>query len=276
MTRPIIILGASRGPGRLIYEKLRAQNLPVLGIARTRRGIESDDFIECDASDTAALAELVPGDAALVHCTRPEFLIQLLQLEPKVARLVAVGSTRVYTRFPDDKCTRLAEMSHAIWMRDIPSTILHPTMIYGTDGFNNIERIVSIARRSPWIPLPEDGKALIQPVHVNDVVTAIENCLNDDTTISKTIVLAGKEPISYRSFVELCIAQAGQNCSVINMPYTLVALLGFLTQLVPFIPTISQDEIRRLLENKDHDTTDMKTLLGVDPISLKEGLASIR
>jgi hypothetical protein len=45
-----------------------------------------------------------------------------------------------------------------------------------------------------------------------------------------------------------------------------------LTRL-PFLPTITANEIRRLLEDKAFDITAMRTQLGIDPISLAQGLA---
>ena len=278
MTKPIVILGASRGPGRVLYDRLRDSGRQILGLARSPRDIgesETAKFIECDAEDIDSLAGLTPTSATFIHCSRPEHLTAYLQTSPAIDRLIAIGSTRVYTRFPDDKCARLAAMSHEIWMRDIPSTILHPTMIYGATGFNNIERIFNIARLSPWLPLPDNGSALIQPVHVLDVSKAIEAALKNDSTIGKTLVVAGKEAMTYRQFVELCIRTAGTRCNVISLPYTLVAIMALLTSLIPGIPTISQDEIRRLLEDKNFDTSEIEALLGDSPMAIEDGLKLI-
>ena len=274
----IVILGASRGPGRILYERLVERGTSVTGIARSSGGVDvsaTGTFIECDAENSQELSTKIPAGATLIHCTRPEFLTRLLNEEPDLKRIVALGSTRVYTRFPDDKCSRVAGMAHAIWMQDIPATILHPTMIYGAPGFNNIERVFNIAHRSPWIPLPDRGAALIQPVHVVDVSKSIEACLADDATLGKTIIVAGRDALTYQAFVELCIEVSGASCRVVHMPYLLVSALGLLTHLLPGVPTISQDEIRRLLENKNHDISEMRSLLGIEPMSIEEGLRSI-
>jgi nucleoside-diphosphate-sugar epimerase len=273
----ITIIGASSGPGRLLYEELLADGTPVIGIARNPRDIATSStaqFVQLDANDTAALAELMNKNTLLVHCSRPEILTSLLALKPNMSRLIALGSTRIYTRFPDDKCARLAAMSHAISMGDIPATLLHPTMIYGAPGLNNIERVVRIARMSPIIPLPDNGESLIQPVHASDVVRAIRACIDDRSSIGRTMAVPGKTPTTYRRFIELCIEFAGEKCRVVSMPFTLLSLLAPMTHLLPGVPVITQDEIRRLLENKDFSTEDMDNL-GIEPVALDVGLESL-
>jgi len=159
-------------------------------------------------------------------------------------------------------------------MSDLKVTLLHPTMIVGAPGLNNIERIVNVARVSPIIPLPGDGASTIQPVEAADVVQAVIACMNNSDTIGKTIVLAGHGAITYRQLIEICVDAAGLNCKVVNLPYPLVWLLSILTPLAPGIPTIGRDEVQRLLEDKDFDIEDMLKLLGVKPKTVEVGIRS--
>ena len=277
MATPITIIGASSGPGRMLYEALLDDQIPVTGIARNPRNIPTNNtahFVELDANDTAALTRLVNKNTLLVHCSRPEILTNLIAHKPDMNRLIALGSTRIYTRFPDDKCARLSAMSHAIWMSDTPATLLHPTMIYGAQGLNNIERIVQMARVSPIIPLPDDGRSLIQPVLANDLVKAIRVCIDDHSSIGKTIVVPGKNPITYRRFVELCIEFSGEKCRVVSIPATLLRMLAPITGLLPGVPVIKQDEVRRLIENKDFNTEGLDNL-GIEPVAPDVGLKSV-
>lgn len=272
----IVVVGASNGPGRLLFDALRESGVDLLGIARQQRNLQTSEaarFISLDASDTDALEDLLsPGDI-LVHCSRPELLTPLAARQPDIDRLIALGSTRIYTRFPDDKCARLTAMTHAIWMTDLKATILHPTMIYGAPGLNNIERVMQFARRFPYIPLPADGAALIQPVHASDVVNMITACISDRSTIGRTLIIAGGAPLTYRQFVERCITHANTRCRVISMPYWLMGLLGWATQLLPFVPAVSPEEIRRLLEDKAFAVEDASRLLGRSPLDFETGIS---
>jgi nucleoside-diphosphate-sugar epimerase len=261
----------------MLYEALLADGITVTGIARNPRDIPTNStaqFVQLDANDTKALARIVNKNTLLVHCSRPEILTSLIAIKPDISRLIALGSTRIYTRFPDEKCARLAAMAHAIWMGDIPATLLHPTMIYGAPGLNNIGRVVQMARLSPIIPLPDNGESLIQPVFASDVVKAIRACIDNGSSIGKTIAVPGKSPTTYRRFIELCIKFAGQKCRVVSIPITLLSVLAPMTRLLPGVPVITQDEVRRLLENKDFSTEDLDSL-GIEPVSLDVGLESL-
>lgn len=270
----IVILGASSGPGRLLFEHLRDNNQQVLGLARSRRDlVDSSEaiFREVDAEIPGNLEAVVEPEDVFVHCSSPELLTNFLKTGPEMKRLIAIGSTRIYTRFPDDKCSRLAAMSHVIWMGNIPTTLIHPTMIYGAPGLNNIERVVKVARISPFIPLPDNGRSLVQPVFAADLVKAILACLEDESTIGTTIAVPGREAVTYRRFIELCVELSGSRCRVVSVPYFLISLLAPLTLIIPGLPTITQDEIRRLLEDKNFDTEALERL-GIEPVSLEEGL----
>lgn len=53
-----------------------------------------------------------------------------------------------------------------------------------------------------------------------------------------------------------------------------MSILAPLTHILPGIPTITQDEVQRLLEDKDFDTKDLIDLLGTEPTDLRTGLKS--
>lgn len=268
-----VVVGASRGPGRLLFQQLVEAGCRVTGIARNQPDLPTTDksrFLTLDASDTATLLACIEPGSILIHVSRPEFLTQLLEQSPQLSRIIAIGSTRMYTRYPDDKCQRVTAMTHAVSMQNVPSTILHPTMIYGAPGLNNVERIVRYAKLLPFIPLPNNGEVLIQPVHADDVVEVIKHCLSNEETIGRTLVVPGAKAVSYRRFIELCIELSGARCRVVSFPYWLLRTAALATHL-PFLPTITADEIERLTEDK-HFPADAIQALGIKLLTLEAGL----
>ena len=166
-------------------------------------------------------------------------------------------------------------MAHAIWMGDIPATLLHPTMIYGAPGLNNIERVVRYARLSPVIPLPGGGRSLIQPVHASDVVTAMRQALSTEASIGRAIIVPGREAVSYREFIELIIRLANVSCRVVSMPYPLMSLGAMISGLIPGLPDVTAEEVQRLLEDKAFEWQDLKDLLNIEPMDLETGLGLV-
>ncbi len=156
---------------------------------------------------------------------------------------------------------------------NVAVTILHPTLIYGAEGLSNIERIIDMAKNVPFIPLPMRGRSLIQPIHSDDVVDAIINCLDNDKVINKSIVIAGPTPITYRYFVETVVNSIGLSTRVMSVPYLLVAATARITRYIPKLPTIDPAEVKRLLEDKHFDTLEMQRNLGITPRSFETGMA---
>ena len=87
-------------------------------------------------------------------------------------------------------------------------------------------------------------------------------------------MIAGPNALPYADFVRAVAAASGQRPPrIVALPAgPLMALAGIL-RYVPFLPRIRAAEIRRLMEDKSFDVRPMIDTLGVEPISLAEGLA---
>jgi nucleoside-diphosphate-sugar epimerase len=152
--------------------------------------------------------------------------------------------------------------------------MLHPTMIYGAAGENNVQRLAALLRRVPVVPLPEGGRALVQPIYQDDVTAAIRAALTVAWDGPHSLVIAGPSPASYAAFVRMIASAAGlPSPRIVPVPAVPLLLAAALTRLVPGIPTIHPAEIRRLMEDKAFDIAPMRQILGIEPLSLPEGLA---
>jgi nucleoside-diphosphate-sugar epimerase len=151
--------------------------------------------------------------------------------------------------------------------------MLHPTMIYGAEGEDNVQRLAALLARVPVVPLPGDGRALVQPIHQDDVTRCLLAALEVPWATPRALVIAGPAPLPYADFVRAVARAAGlPPPRLVSLPVWLLRAVAPLTVL-PFLPRISRDELRRLMEDKAFPIDDMVTTLGVTPVSLDEGLA---
>ena len=148
-------------------------------------------------------------------------------------------------------------------------------MIYGAEGENNVRRLASLVRHLPVVPLPGGGRALVQPVHQSDVTRALVAALElDDVIEPEALVVAGPAAIRYAELVRAVAAADGQRPPrIVRLPALALVRGAPLTAALPFLPRIGRDEIRRLLEDKAFDVGPMRTRLGIEPMTLSEGLA---
>jgi nucleoside-diphosphate-sugar epimerase len=228
------------------------------------------DLVGPKADLRAALADAT----AIVSCAHARHIGAVLTAAPERARFVFLGSTRKFTSWPDEHA-RGVLLGEAAWLASgRPGVLLHPTMIYGASGENNVRRLAALARYLPVLPLPRRGRALVRPIHQDDVTHCVLAALARPWQGPEICVIAGADALSYAAFTEAVARAAGLPVRrVIGMPASPLMAAAWLTRIVPGLPRIDPEEIRRLGEDKSFDIADMRAKLGVEPIGLTEGLA---
>lgn len=269
------LLGAGGRTGRIVARLLSRSGHEVTALGRNPERLAAAEAAErrsFDAGDAAALRDAL-SDARLVATTlHARFVPATLACLPAgVGRFVALGSTRAFTRFPDEAAEQVRAAERAMASRP-RSVLLHPTMIYGAQGENNLRRLAQHLRRTRLVPLPCGGASLIQPVHVEDVARAVAAALFAEPAPESPVVVAGPEPMSYAEFVRAVGRSLGVEARIVPVPAALLMLAAPLSRLIPGLPEIRPDEVRRLLEDKAFDVAPLRNLLGVDPIPFAEGL----
>jgi len=152
--------------------------------------------------------------------------------------------------------------------------MLHPTMIYGAQGEDNVRRLAGMMRRLPVLPLPGGGRFLVQPIHQSDVTRAIRAALDRTWPRPTSLVVAGPAPITYADFARAIASACGlPRPRILPFPALPLILLARMTQHVTSRPPVRPEEIRRLLEDKAFPIDAMRSMLGFEPIPLAQGLA---
>ena len=122
-----------------------------------------------DLTDPAALARALEGATHVVSCAHARYTARVIAAAPEAARLVLLGSTRKFTRWPDAHGNGVLAGEAALLASGRSGVMLHPTMIYGAQGEDNVRRLAALMRRLPVLPLPAGGRSLVQPIHQSDV-----------------------------------------------------------------------------------------------------------
>jgi nucleoside-diphosphate-sugar epimerase len=273
----IAVIGASGRSGAALCRALAAAGrafVPVvrdegkwraLGLPGTPRPARLEE--------AASLREALAGAERVVSCAHARWAPAVLAAAAPDARLVLMGSTRRFSRWPDAHGDGVRAGEAAFLAARRPGVMLHPTMIYGAEGEDNVQRLAALLRRLPVAPLPGGGHALVQPIHQDDVTRCLLAALDIAWERPETVVIAGPEPLPYRDFLAAVARAAGlRPPPVLPGPATPLRLLAPLTRLLPFLPRIGADEVRRLTEDKAFDIGPMRARLGVEPVGLAEGL----
>ncbi|MDO9709681.1 NAD(P)H-binding protein [Paracraurococcus lichenis] len=275
---PVHVVGATSRPGAALCRALAAAGeafVPVLRDPARWRALDlAGEPRLADLRGAEALQRALRDATHVVACVHAQWTPAILAAAPPAARLVLTGSTRRFSRWPDAHGDGVRAGEAALLASGRPGIMLHPTMIYGTEGENNVRRLAALLRRLPVAPLPGGGRALVQPIHQDDVARCFLAALRRPADTPEALVIAGPTPLAYRDFLVAVARAAGLRVpAVLPVPAGPLRLLAPLTRLLPGMPRIEADEIRRLTEDKAFDIGPMRARLGVEPMPLAEGLA---
>ncbi len=274
----IHVIGASGKCGRGVCGALLEAGIPFLPVVRSaarwvETGLPGSPKLAC-IEDREALCAALADAKVVVSCAGADKISDILAAAPKDCRFVFLGSTRRFTRWPDDpSAQRVIAGEQAFLAAGRPGFLLHSTMIYGTFGENNVQRLAALLRRLPLVPLPGGGRALVQPIHQSDVIKAVLAASHAQVGTPEVLTIAGPTAVSYADFVRAVAHAAGLAAPhIVPVPVAVLLALAPLTRL-PFLPRVEAMEIRRLIEDKAFDISPVRLRLGLDPVSLEDGLA---
>lgn len=231
----------------------RAKHLQLLPTVR---------LVEADVHDEAQLTGLLRGrDAvinlvAILHGSEAAFQRAHVELPTKLARACASAGVRrvvhvsalgVGTDAPSHYL-RSKTAGEAVLQKAANSgtgglalTMLRPSVIFGEhDRFLNL--FASLQSVFPFMPLA-GADARFQPVWVQDVASAIVDCLDDDSTIGEVIECAGPEIFTLKQLVAYAGRCAGHARPVIGLPESLGKLQAAAMEMLPGAPLMSRDNL---------------------------------
>lgn len=270
------VIGASGRSGSALCRSLLADGVGFIPVVRDAArwagiGLPGPPHVADLTGDD--LGPALASATHIVSCAHARHIPAILEAAPAASVLVALGSTRKFTRWPDAHGDGVLAGERALLASGRPGVILHPTMIYGAAGEDNVQRLAALIRRLPAVPLPGGGRALVQPIHQSDVTRSIRAALAVAWDRPQAVVIAGPTPLPYADFVRAIALAAGLGTPrIVPVPAALLLALTPLTRL-PLLPRIGASEVRRLLEDKAFDIGPMRSRLCIDPIPLEAGLA---
>ena len=110
-----------------------------------------------------------------------------------------IGADRA-SAFPIQKSKGIAE--EHIRKSGVPYTIIRSSVVFGPeDRFtNNLARLLRVM--PGFLPIPSDGRSLLQPLWVEDLVTCLLWALQNPDMVNQTYELGGGEYLTLRQVLE--------------------------------------------------------------------------
>lgn len=283
----ILVLGGTGFVGTALAAQLVARGHELTLPSRDREKIKEDlillpgtTVIDADIHDPAALAELMPGHAAVInlvgilHGTPATFRHAHVELTAKVlaaAKAAGVGRYLHMSALGADVAGASSyqrskgEAEALVRASGLDWTLFRPSLIFG-QGRCFVSLFANLLKLAPVVPLA-GATARMQPVWVEDVAHAFVAALEDDVLIGQSLNLVGPDIYTLQALVSRIGTAAGHPRPVFGIPNWLGKLQASAMQLLPRSP-LSRDNIDTL-KTDNIDPAGFPTLLGWQPTSLE-------
>lgn len=288
----VAVVGASGFIGRAAVATLQAAGHAVVGLSRGRRARPAGiDWREVDATRGGpALAGALAGcdavvnlvgikraergqDFAAAHVAAVRALVAAMQAAG-VRRLVHVGvaATRDDPRRPYMASKSAGERE--VLSSGLDWTILRPGPVFGA-GDDFVRNLAATLRHAGVFPAPDGGRALLQPVAVEDVAAAIAAAVERPAAIGRTFDVVGPERLSLADIVRRVAAALGLPVALLPCPAPLLGVAVGLLERLPD-PLLTRAQLGLLTEGLIGDPGPAERALGVTPRALtRERIAAL-
>lgn len=278
----IVVVGATGDVGQRVVAQLCDLGHTVVATSRSApRPARIDpraEFATASVEDGNRLAPILAGADRIINIAHASTIEPLLPLVPATCeRLILIGSTRCYSAVPDRAADQVRHGEALFLSSNFSGSVLHPTMIYGGDREQNISRVFRLVDRWPgWLPLlwpvPDGGKALVQPVHIDDLVSAIVAAATLEAPPPQIIVVAGPRPFPLADMLRTCARARGRRLRILPLPVNALIAVARLLSILSGRSPFTVAELERSREDKSFDVEPLRCRLGVKPRAFADGI----
>lgn len=270
MRKPVAVTGATGFIGRRLIGKLHEEGWSVRALTRKKRdSTASIRWVQGDLDDIAALADLVQGASAVIHCagavrgsslddfvhtnvTGTLNLLKTLTDQNVSSRFLLISS--LAARQPNlswyAKSKHLAEQQVINYSANLHWTILRPTAVYGP-GDKELMPLFKATRKG-LLPVVGQMNNRFGLIHVDDLVAAIRIWLDSGVSCNGTFELDDGMPggYSFESLASLAQEVWKRPVRCIVVPHFLIrniAILNlWLARIFHYSPMLTPGKVKEL------------------------------
>jgi nucleoside-diphosphate-sugar epimerase len=257
MPRSLFITGGTGFVGSHFLRSLDPLEYPrIVCLTRTRpaSAAKNVEFLQGDLLERGGYARALSECDAVVHLAAatgkcpPEtyFQVNLEGARALVDECRRAGTKRFL--YVSTIAAKFSNTSHYYYAQSkrqaeevvaasgLPYTIARPTMVMGPGSpvLNGLSKLANL----PVIPIFGNGRALVQPVAVNDLAVCLREILDDTGLVNRTIEIGGPQVLTMQELL-MKIRRQGGRPQVLHLPAGLVSagvsvLEKFLLPVLPF------------------------------------------
>ncbi|HEY8785405.1 MAG TPA: complex I NDUFA9 subunit family protein [Candidatus Limnocylindria bacterium] len=190
-----------------------------------------------------------------------------------VRRIVHMGALGADPASPYPYLRSKGEGEALVTGSGIAHVVLQPSLLFG-EGDDFFPRL-AFSLMFPLVPVPGDGKARFQPLHVDDIAEALVAAV-ERPAISGVHEIGGAEPVTYDELLAETMRGTGKRRPTLHVPVPLMKLPAMLMGLVMPDPPVTVAQLDLLAVDNTPRQNALEPVFGVHPRPFKGALDYLR
>lgn len=240
-------------------------------------GVQYESFIG-DLRDEEFLKVVTQSVDVILHIAGISFSEKLARaaVGAKTKWIILVHTTGIYSKFKKAG-TGYREIEQTIIKvtaeTNTVTTILRPTMIYGSLDDHNISVFIRFVDKLAILPIINGGHYDLQPVHANDLGVAYYQVLSTPITQGRQYVLSGGTKLSLRNLLSEIATNLGVQRKFLFVPFFVAFLGSWVVLLLSFGRVDLREKVQRLCESRAYSHDDATRDFSYCPMPFSQGIA---
>jgi NADH dehydrogenase len=293
----VAVTGANGFVGRHVVAQLLVRGHDVRALISQRPGAERElpesagaklDVRRADVRDPKSLRGAFDGIDAIVHTVavpterKQKFAevnvagVAHVVAEARAAgvgRIVHMGALRADPASPYPYLRSKGQGEALVTGSGIPHVVLQPSLLFG-EGDDFFPRL-AFSLMFPVVPVPGDGKARFQPIHIDDIVQALLAAV-ERPEISGVHEIGGAEPVTYDEMLAETMRGTGKRRPTLHVPVALMKPPAVVMGLVMADPPVTVAQLDLLAVDNTPRQNALEPVFGVHPRPFKGALDYLR
>jgi len=287
----IAVTGGTGFVGRNLVDRLLAQEHSVIVVARKTPGeglFQGEvKMVQASVGDVAGLEAAFSGAEVVYHLvgiiaetkkssfeqtvvegTRNVVAACRSAGVKKIVYLSAMGtSAQAVTTYHQTKY----RAEQIVVSSPLDYIIYRPSVVYGLgDGF--VSLVKRIIEKSYFTPVIGDGKYRLQPVYIDDLVSAMVQGLTVPEASGHIIEIGGPEELEYLDILDIIKGVLGKTRVNFHIPlWVMKPIAGLMEKILRPAP-ITVDQLKMMETGNTGNIDSMKNLFSINPIKFEDGL----
>jgi len=252
-----------RGAGHEVFPATRANGVDFNQLQKPECWLPLLQGVEAVINCVGIIVENRTQDFITLHYRVPVALFHAC-VKAGVKRVIQVSALGADTHAVTSFLVSKGKADEVLRGLPLDWFIIRPSLVVGPGGQSAefFQRLANL----PIIPLIDGGRQWIQPVHIDDLVAAVNQCLVTGTA-QRTIDAVGPQTMTVCDRLQSLRRECGKTpAPVLSIPYPLALLVSHLVQW--FVPLCQPDNLRMLQAGNTADVEPFAHFIGRIPREL--------